>query len=416
VASEGRTAREAGRATRRAASTDVASAPSWAIHGLRAKGIAALGMHDSGPYPEAIAFEPLDAVDYIRRELSDGSCLYLQSQADLRAAASDGVPGPRCVHKVGVTGTLFASEGASLAAPSPVSGLPREYQFLHRKFDGARRAKLRTNTPVCSGLFLCHGGVMTEDWLKRERARNVRRAIYLLAAVSITAAVMGVCIFLIPAWVRPSTTAPPDSPDPTVTVDLPSDASQPAVAHLPPDVLHRDSPPNVAEVWTGAGTLLLALTAIIAAGATAVGLLQARDAEHARTFTKVATRWNADPILSIRRTLLPYIEDSDGKNKLATKMIELRNARDPEFWKLSIMLDYFEDLATLVKYRAISIEMVDSMFSVRVCRYWVLWNVYINKIRTDPNDPGYDPEYFEEYGMLAKRLADMHKNVPPWVV
>ena len=51
-----------------------------AVHGLRAKGIAALEMFDSGPYPEAIAFETLDAVDDIRCELSDGTCLYLQAK------------------------------------------------------------------------------------------------------------------------------------------------------------------------------------------------------------------------------------------------------------------------------------------------------------------------------------------------
>ena len=51
-----------------------------ATHGLRAKGIAALEMPDSGPYPVAIAFETLDAVDDIRCELSDGTCLYLQAK------------------------------------------------------------------------------------------------------------------------------------------------------------------------------------------------------------------------------------------------------------------------------------------------------------------------------------------------
>jgi hypothetical protein len=51
-----------------------------ATHGLRAKGAAALEMSDSGPYPEAIAFETLDAVDDIRCELSDGTCLYLRAK------------------------------------------------------------------------------------------------------------------------------------------------------------------------------------------------------------------------------------------------------------------------------------------------------------------------------------------------
>jgi hypothetical protein len=80
VASEGRTAprggqgNEAGSVYRRGVGAVLAT------HGLRAKGIAALEMHDLGPYPEAIAFETLDAVDDIRCELSDGNCLYLQAK------------------------------------------------------------------------------------------------------------------------------------------------------------------------------------------------------------------------------------------------------------------------------------------------------------------------------------------------
>jgi hypothetical protein len=49
-----------------------------ATHGLREKGIAALEIPDSGPYPVAIAFETLDAVDDIQCQLSDGTRLYIQ--------------------------------------------------------------------------------------------------------------------------------------------------------------------------------------------------------------------------------------------------------------------------------------------------------------------------------------------------
>lgn len=51
-----------------------------AVHGLQEKGIAALEMPDSGPYPVAIAFETLDTVDDIRCEMADGSALYLQAK------------------------------------------------------------------------------------------------------------------------------------------------------------------------------------------------------------------------------------------------------------------------------------------------------------------------------------------------
>ena len=55
-------------------------AAALATHGLRGKGIAALDMPEVGPYPQAIAFETLDAIDDIRCELSDGTCLYLQAK------------------------------------------------------------------------------------------------------------------------------------------------------------------------------------------------------------------------------------------------------------------------------------------------------------------------------------------------
>lgn len=73
-ASRGGQGNEAGSVYRRGVSAMLAT------HGLRAKGIAALEMPDSGPYPEAVAFETFDAVDDIRCELSDGTCLYLQAK------------------------------------------------------------------------------------------------------------------------------------------------------------------------------------------------------------------------------------------------------------------------------------------------------------------------------------------------
>lgn len=51
-----------------------------ATHGLRGKGIAALEIPESGPYPVAIAFETLDVVDDIKCELSDGTSMYLQAK------------------------------------------------------------------------------------------------------------------------------------------------------------------------------------------------------------------------------------------------------------------------------------------------------------------------------------------------
>lgn len=51
-----------------------------ATYGLRGKGIAALETPDTGPYPGAIAFEVLEAIDDIECELSDGTRLYLQAK------------------------------------------------------------------------------------------------------------------------------------------------------------------------------------------------------------------------------------------------------------------------------------------------------------------------------------------------
>jgi hypothetical protein len=51
-----------------------------ATHGLLGKGIAALEIPDTGPYPEAIAFETLAAVDDVECDLSDGTRLYMQAK------------------------------------------------------------------------------------------------------------------------------------------------------------------------------------------------------------------------------------------------------------------------------------------------------------------------------------------------
>lgn len=97
-------------------------------------------------------------------------------------------------------------------------------------------------------------------------------------------------------------------------------------------------------------------------------------------------------------------------------MRELRVALEDEYWELLIPLEFFENAGMLVKYRAISIQMVDNSLGLLVCEYWKMLRPFIYARRRGiPDWPDErDPGYYEESERLAKRISDRHNDQPPF--
>jgi hypothetical protein len=64
-------------------------------------------------------------------------------------------------------------------------------------------------------------------------------------------------------------------------------------------------------------------------------------------------------------------------DRVLQHMRELRVALEDDYWELLIPLEFFENAGMLVKYRAISIQMVDNSLGLLVCEYWKMLRPFI---------------------------------------
>jgi hypothetical protein len=198
---------------------------------------------------------------------------------------------------------------------------------------------------------------------------------------------------------------------------------------VPPDIVDKlyphpfppfpPDPPNWAEIWTGVGTVALAGIALVAGLLTFGGYLFAISAQHAETFNEVSKRWNHYGFRGVRWRLVSYHNDGkpdedkeSGPNRLNDKMVRLREVMDFEFFRLQTAMDFFEDLAMLVRYRAISIRMVDDSLGSIVCLYWRMLRFFVFRQREALGDA----EYCEEFERLAKRISRRHRNRNAWEI
>jgi hypothetical protein len=177
--------------------------------------------------------------------------------------------------------------------------------------------------------------------------------------------------------------------------------------------------PNWADIMTGVGTVALAGIALLAGVLTAAGYLFARRSQHAETYNEVSKRWNDSGFRGVRWRLVSYHNDGKpdedtefGPDKLRDKLVGLRDFQDFEFFRLQTAMDFFEDLAMLVRYRAISIKMVDDSLGGIVCLYWRMLRTFVFRQRETLSDA----EYCQEFEGLAKRISRRHHNLNAWKI
>jgi hypothetical protein len=252
----------------------------------------------------------------------------------------------------------------------------------------------------------------------------------------------------------------------TASMGLPATFNVTAVAHWLGFDLHELCPNDgskIADWLTGGGTVALAALAFVAALFSGYQFTQGQKARHAEKFSEVATRWSETSFLEARMIIWSLAEKSKettsvphegtldpptgtsladkeitgvsqdvthdapkgtiemtiealkgtpeaakGPTHLMTTMFQLRAASNFVFWRLQTVLDYFENLAELVNYGAISINMVDRTLGNLVCLYWGYWQPYVCAERAR------DPELYTEFEKLAKRISKKHKNQKPW--
>jgi hypothetical protein len=164
--------------------------------------------------------------------------------------------------------------------------------------------------------------------------------------------------------------------------------------------LHIDPKgPNWAEIVTGVSTFLLAVGAFMAL----LAILEARRARHAETITEAARRWDDQTLRHLRSRVQTVIAE-EGEEGLRDHMLGLRAASAKEYFELLAIPDYFEDLAIMMNYRAVTFRMVDDSLGITVCNYWRLYSPFVTKLREIIKDH----RTYENFEDLSERILKVH--------
>jgi hypothetical protein len=164
--------------------------------------------------------------------------------------------------------------------------------------------------------------------------------------------------------------------------------------------LHIDpTGPNWADIVTALSTLLLAVGALLAL----LAILEARRARHAETITEAARRWDERTFRHVRARVKGII-DERSEEGLKKMMLELRKANSTDYFELMAIPDYFEDLAIMMTYRAVTFRMVDDSLGVTVAKYWKNFSPFITELREVIDDR----HAYENFQKLGQKIQELH--------
>lgn len=159
------------------------------------------------------------------------------------------------------------------------------------------------------------------------------------------------------------------------------------------------SDPNWAETWTAYANIAVAIAALLALWQ----IVHARRARHAEAMTESARRWDERSFRQARATVRRH-NDAGGPEGVKSGMLELRADGSDSFYELLSVLDYFEDIAILIKHRALTFRIVDDSLGTTVVEYWKYFEPFVKELRRRRNDQ----RSFENFEKLADRISKRH--------
>ncbi|MEE6175628.1 DUF4760 domain-containing protein [Mycobacterium sp. 050134] len=135
-------------------------------------------------------------------------------------------------------------------------------------------------------------------------------------------------------------------------------------------------------------------------------IILTRRAGHAQATTEAANRWNEEAFRNARARFRGLIA-TGGPEKLRDEMMKLRAAGSKDYYDLLAILDYFEDLAILLRYRAITFPIVYDSLGGTVNYYWTNCEAFVKALRAEGTATVY--QCFEQLGNRIAREAKSHK-------
>jgi hypothetical protein len=147
--------------------------------------------------------------------------------------------------------------------------------------------------------------------------------------------------------------------------------------------------------------ITLAVAALIALAQ----LFLMRRAGYAESAMETAKRWNEKSFRDSRARIQAYLADGGEKN-LKDEMIKLKGNNSPHYYELLAIPDYFEDLAMMIKYRAITFRIVYDTYGHTALKYWQEFAQLTKAIREKE-----DPQAYKNFEELGNRIARKQARV-----
>jgi hypothetical protein len=158
--------------------------------------------------------------------------------------------------------------------------------------------------------------------------------------------------------------------------------------------------PNWADVTTAITTVLLALAALIALAQ----IVLMRRAGLAESATEAARRWSEPSFQRASAKIQAYLKKG-GPENLKVEVMKLLDENSPEYYELLTIPDYFEDLAILIKYRAITFRIVDDAYGLTALAYWRDCQPLVVALREK------DQRVYNNFQILGNRIASKRESV-----
>jgi hypothetical protein len=143
----------------------------------------------------------------------------------------------------------------------------------------------------------------------------------------------------------------------------------PLLAKSPRPTVLVDAGPNVVD-W-------LTLGVIVAAGAIAVFELdQARRSRYAAVMEEMFRRREGTRLRKIRTAIYGMTPQ-----QLKTRMNDLIRTDPETFIEWMIFPDFFEDLGSLVRHRAVSVKLANAFLGGAIVLQWAIWKPWVEELR-----------------------------------
>ena len=142
----------------------------------------------------------------------------------------------------------------------------------------------------------------------------------------------------------------------------------------------------------------------IAAGLTVVILLSAalyarheikciERTREAQLLTDLSRRWDEEQLQEARKAANEY----DDGNKLRNALQDFQANNDPNFYKLMMIPDFFEELGLLVNSTCLNLQLANDLFGTAINHHYVRYEPSIKYLR----DKYKDDNLFKFFSQLA---------------